>query len=316
MGCVFCPMRQHQFCPLCVRKLITHLTQYNDEVSLGAINDFNLAECVPLDGFATFAQIAEKSGISERLAERFLRHAMGNHIFTEDPAGHVRHTALSRLLATDTYLRDAVAMMGKDLKIAGMRVTDAVTKFGDSEEPTEAAFTLAYEPGVSLFDYMAKHSEKATRYGRSMKFFGSFESWDPKHLVNGYPWDLVDRSGAVLVDVGGGHGAMPIALASATQNLKFIVQDFEDTIRQGREALPEHLKSRVEFMPHDFFTEQPIKGADIYFMRWILHCWSDKYAIRILKGLIPAMKDGCKLILVDWLLKDGPETRLTEKYPR
>ena len=80
-----------------------------DEISLGAIYDYQLAKVVPLEGSATFAEIARASGrLSEDLVERFLRHAMGNHIFTEDPPGFVKHTASSRLLATDPELNDLI----------------------------------------------------------------------------------------------------------------------------------------------------------------------------------------------------------------
>lgn len=246
-----------------------------------------------------------------------MRHAMGNHVFTEHVAGHVSHTASSRLLATDPLLKETIAMMAKEIWQPELKVTDTVMRFGDSGEPTEAPFTLVYEPGVAMFDYLAKHPERAKNFGGAMKWYGNnFESWGLKHLVNGYSWHLVDRPGAVLVDVGGGQGAVPRALAPATKNIKFIVQDMADTIGHGRESLPEELKGRIEFMQHDFFAEQPVKGADVYFMRWILHDWSDKYAARILKGLVPAMKDGAKVVLFEWMLKDGPETRWTEKYPR
>ncbi|CAF9943820.1 MAG: hypothetical protein ALECFALPRED_001439 [Alectoria fallacina] len=289
---------------------------FSDEISLGAINDFSLADCVPLDGSATLAQIAAKSGLSERLVERFMRHAMGNHIFTENPPGQVRHTASSRLLATDPYLKDTIAMMVKEIWHPSTRVIDAVRQFHDSDEPTEAPFTLVNEPGVGMFEFLTKHPERARKFGGAMKWYGSFESWDLKHLVNGYSWDLIDRPGALFVDVGGGQGAVPKALGPATRDLKFVVQDMESTVADGERLLPEELKGRVEFMRHDFFTEQPVRGADVYFLRWILHDWSDKYAIRILKALVPAMRDGSKVVLFEWLLKDGPETDWTEKYPR
>ena len=204
-------------------------------------------------------------------------------------------------------------MTAKEIWPGATRVTDAVRQFGDSGEPTEAPYTLINEPGVTMWEYLAKHPERAKKFGGAMKFFGD---WSSNHLVNSYSWDLVDRPGAVVVDVGGGHGAVPKVLAPATKHIKFVVQDSEDEVTHGRKILPEDLKARVEFMQHDFFTEQPVKGANVYFMRWILHDWSDKYAIRILKAIAPAMKDGSKVVLAEWLLKDGPETKMTEKYPR
>ncbi|KAL8805329.1 MAG: hypothetical protein Q9182_002003 [Xanthomendoza sp. 2 TL-2023] len=55
-------------------------------------------------------------------------------------------------------------------------------------------------------------------------------------------------------------------------------------------------------MAHDFFQEQPIKGAEIYTLRWILHDWSDKYAARILRALIPALKPGAKVLVLESVL--------------
>ena len=59
--------------------------------------------------------------------------------------------------------------------------------------------------------------------------------------------------------------------------LKFVVQDREPVLRQAQttvwpEAYPDALESgRVSFMPHDFFQPNPVKGADIYWIRYILY---------------------------------------------
>lgn len=123
-----------------------------------------------VDIISVFAQIAETSCLSERLVECFLRHAMGNHIFTVYLPGHVQHTASSRLLATDPYLKDAIALMSIEIWQGATRVTDMVRQFGDSGEPTEAPFTLVNEPGVGMWEHLAKHSERAKRFGGAMKF--------------------------------------------------------------------------------------------------------------------------------------------------
>ena len=106
---------------------------------------------------------------AERLVECFLRHAIGNHIFTEYLPGHVQHTASSSLLATDPYLKDAIAMMSKEIWQCATRVTDMVRRFRDSGEPTKAPFTLVNEPGVGMWEHLAKHPERANRFGGAMK---------------------------------------------------------------------------------------------------------------------------------------------------
>lgn len=66
--------------------------------------------------------------------------------------------------------------------------------------------------------------------------------------------------------------------------------------------MPSDLDGRVSFMAHNFLTEQPTHGADVYFFRWIFHNWSDKYCIQILKNLIPALKPGAKIVINDNVL--------------
>ena len=149
-----------------------------------------------------------------------------------------------------------------------------------------------------------------------MRYYASLESWDLKHLVHGYPWPSLDYPGSTFVDVGGGQGWVPRALVSSTNDIEFIVQDLDDTIKDGKEILPQKIEHRIKFMQHDFFTEQPARMADVYFLRWILHDWSDKYALIILRSLVPALKEGARIILYERVLTERPETRLTEYQAR
>jgi SAM-dependent methyltransferase len=96
-----------------------------------------------------------------------------------------------------------------------------------------------------------------------------------------------------------------VALARKFPSISFIVQDLEPVIKEGQKNVPPDVKSRVSFVVHDFLTQQPVLGADVYFFRWILHNWSDKYSIKILRNLIPALKPGAKIIVSDGVLP-GP----------
>ena len=126
---------------------------------------------------------------------------------------------------------------------------------------------------------------------------------EPSHILNGFGWDSIGKG--TVVDVGGSHGSLSIAIAQKFPPLHCIVQDKPEVVKLGQESLPAHLVDRVSFMGHDFFTEQPVKNADIYVLRWILHDWSDKYATRILQALVPALKEGAKVVVVE-LVMPGP----------
>lgn len=104
-----------------------------------------------------------------------------------------------------------------------------------------------------------------------------------------------------MVDVGGNTGLVSQAIAKKHPSIKFIVQDRPEPIAEGMERLSPEFKDRITFMQHDFFQDQTI-AADVYLFRWILHDWSDKYAIKILRALIPALKGGAKVVLNEFVL--------------
>lgn len=62
---------------------------------------------------------------------------------------------------------------------------------------------------------------------------------------------------------------------------------------------PPELLSRIQFQAHDFYTPQPVKDADVYFFRWICHNQSDKYGIKMMQQLIPALKKGARIVIND-----------------
>jgi SAM-dependent methyltransferase len=115
-----------------------------------------------------------------------------------------------------------------------------------------------------------------------------------------YSWSELP-SNAVIVDVGGGKGFACRALAELHPRYRFIVQDLEGTVAAGKAQCPSGLleSGQIEFQVHDFFTPQTVEGADVYFFRAIFHDWPDKYCIKILQALTPAMKKGGRVVIQD-----------------
>jgi SAM-dependent methyltransferase len=129
-----------------------------------------------------------------------------------------------------------------------------------------------------------------------MEWHAVVPGFSPHHLVTAFPWDSGKKM--TVVDVGGGRGHISRALVEHNPNVNCIVQDAPEIVVLGQEALVgTELKSRITFQAHDFFEEQPVKGADVYLLRLVLHDWSDKYATKIIQSLIPALKPGAKLVI-------------------
>ena len=171
-------------------------------------------------------------------------------------------------------------------------------------------YNIAFNTEDAFFADLGKNLARAQRFADAMTLFSTDEGYSPRHLLENCAWANLGK--ATVVDIGGSHGVVCIALAKKFPSLHCIVQDRPETVKDGPVNVPPELAGRVTFSAHDFFTEQPIKDADVYFLRWILHDWSDKYCIRILRALIPALKKGARVILNEYVLPE-PGTILAYK---
>lgn len=127
-----------------------------------------------------------------------------------------------------------------------------------------------------------------------MKVFAESPGYDFSYILDHYDWASLGP--AKVVDLGGSRGHISMALARRFENLDMTVQDMEVMIQGAEADVPEELKARVNFMPHDFFAPQPIE-ADVFYCRWIFHNWPDKYALIMLRSLIPALKPSSRLLI-------------------
>lgn len=94
------------------------------------------------------------------------------------------------------------------------------------------------------------------------------------------------------------------------------VQDLGQVRPAFDAALPSDLADRVRFVEHSFFDPQPV-AADIYVLKMILHDWPQEECVRILRGLIPALRPGAKVILIEYIGGEGEgEGRDQTEVPR
>ncbi|KAL0937797.1 o-methyltransferase [Colletotrichum truncatum] len=294
---------------------------YQDSLSLQLINHFGLAKLVPIDGTITLAELQTKTPLDAVNLARVLRHGMTARIFREPSPGVIAHTAASRLLAEDQTLQDWVGYNLEDNFPASAHVLQALKAYPEATSLTRTGFNVAFntvdkEP---MFVTFGKDPARAKRFGGAMVSLTGGEGYEVRHLVDSYDFGDVDAKGGTLVDIGGSQGFVCVDLAKKWKNMKFVVQDLQKTIDSAPKPVSDdaQIAKRVEFMAHDFFTEQVVKNADVYFFRWIMHNYSTPYAVSILKNLVPAMKPGAKVVIKDHCLREpGQETPWDERIIR
>lgn len=321
---------------------------------LQVIYRFRLAQAVPLDGGATYTEIAKDTGLSQHRVASVIRQAMTNKIFHEDKRNHVVHTAMSAILVKDPVMWDWVGHFVEEAYPTSAKWTEAMVRYPNSQEPSESPFAVAFRNSApeGFFKYLADNNVPQARFFGAMKGVGTAPGLQHHHIANGYAWDKLGNATVVDVSlfpqstccnvllflagvlrncssnmrpcvtdqeqsqVGGSAGHVSIEIAKKFPNLSFVVQDFPHTVHQAEKTLPTELKGRVSYMPHDFFEPQPVHGR-AFLMRHICHDWSDKYSIKILQRIVPAMGADSKIIIVEnVVLPPGQYSFLEEKWTR
>ncbi|KAH9841295.1 putative O-methyltransferase, partial [Teratosphaeria destructans] len=173
-------------------------------------------------------------------------------------------------------------------------------QYGDDQpNPMQLVF------GQPYFDYLDSREEYQKAFDDSMaaRKFGTQFQWfelypAEQRLIQAHK----GNPEAVLVcDVGGGQGHSLARFRERYPHIRgrLVVQDLATSF-QGIKV-----PFGVEAMPHNFFDPQPVKGetegpgAHLYYMRHVLHDWSDKDCRAILGHIVQAMTTESRLLIED-----------------
>ena len=295
-----------------------HLSQHCASATLQVVLRYKIAHHVPLSGSTTYPAISDAVGncLTQALLERVIQHAMSFGLFAQTASGEVAHTSVSALLVNDPDLEAWLYLCSNVAYPAGAQLPKAFDQYGVSSEANEAAYSVSIGRKVGQFEHFREPDgrNEFEIFAKAMKGISAGGSYDVRHVVyGGYPWHTLEQGGSSLVvDVGGGPGHVAIALARKFPRLRFEVQDLPETVEVGARSCPEDLKSRFTFRAHDFFKTQPDHSLSenecvAYFARFILHDWSDKYALRILEPLAKALRPQDRVILNEVIVPEPGE---------
>jgi len=268
---------------------------------LQIIYRFRLAQLVPLQGMISFKDLAHECGILESDLRQVIRFAIVYHrCFQEPEKGMISHSAASKQLRESHDVQSGLGyMFDGNYQSFGRLCSALEQQKGQPKDISKTGWSLATGSDQSFFDDLQADAAMADRFQGALRFFtATVPGHSPQLLAENYPWrDLAP--GSVVVDVGGGDGSIARVIADLCPATKFVVQDQSRVIEVARQATD--IPSNIEFQVHDFFEPQPIHGAQVYLLRWILHDWPDNYAIRILKALIPGLQHGASVVINDYV---------------
>ncbi|KIL66636.1 hypothetical protein M378DRAFT_75009 [Amanita muscaria Koide BX008] len=266
--------------------------------------------------------IAAKTGIDAQKLGRCLRLLATHHIFRELKPEVFANTRWSTLYDTHKSVKEILAdpdhkfvhtngigslaahLLDDHFKASAFQWEatrdPAIGKGGD---PANAPFAVGITGGKDFWNWV-EHPDRAYIHRRfDVGMRGAQAMQSDNTTVIALDWKSLPKD-SLVVDVGGGVGSAALALARAHPHLKIIIQDRAPVIENGlqvwKKELPNALQSgRVQFQAHSFLTTQPQKNADVFFMKNILHDWSDEFSYKILKPLRDAATPKTRLVIVE-----------------
>ncbi|GFF57844.1 LOW QUALITY PROTEIN: sterigmatocystin 8-O-methyltransferase [Aspergillus udagawae] len=308
--------------------------QFHTSSAVRIAYNYKFAHAVPINGTATYAEIAEKVGLDRTLVERAIGALMGRRIFYQPSAGVVAHTRLSHMMATDENFNSFVGICFDNALVWSAHITDALLKWGCSEEPTETGFNIACRTDLNFWEHMRADKGLQERFSKGRAYLSANFS---KVAGSAGEFDWGGIGEAVVVEVrfaeipdnkweleltgpqiGGLQGHLSVGLAKKYPALRFVIQDTQEACEHAQESLPTELSQRIQFEHHDLFQPQSTRrGKVVYLLRSILHDWSDKYAAQILRAICLAMKPDDRLIVCEKILPEtGTVGTFAGRFPR
>ncbi|KAJ5384127.1 O-methyltransferase family 2 [Penicillium concentricum] len=179
-----------------------------------------------------------------------------------------------------------------------------------SEGVTKGPFQFAEKIDESIWSWFEQNPEKLDLCDTFMEgdrgARPSWLEWFPveQRLLGGAQADAE----TLMVDIAGGRGHDLAAFLERYPEVKgrLVLEDQPHVLKDSTIDT-----ERIEKLPFDLFKPQPIHGARIYYMKFILHDWSDEDNQTILTQLAGAMKQGySKLIIEEFVLADRDNAML------
>jgi hypothetical protein len=189
--------------------------------------------------------------------------------------------------------------------------------YANPADQKPAFFSFAENTDMGMFEWLEHHPEQQRIFQAYQTAKDGVSDFKLKPILErtlGQALAIRRAAGdppVLFVDVGAGEGRpLREVAASIPDQLagqgRIVTQDLPQVVTRAPES------ALVEAMGHDFFTPQPIRGACVYFLRAVLHNWSDAACVRILRHLLDAMEPYSRLVIVDLVMPPTASSRFLQ----
>jgi hypothetical protein len=248
-------------------------------------------------GPLTVSELAARVGAAPGPLSRLLSAAAVYGLVRKDDEGRYTLAPAADLLRSDaegSARGVAIGFLGPPHWQSAGRLEEVVR----SPDPVNPA-----GPG-GIYEYYGQHPEEAAWFARAM---GRVTGMMVDQLTQASFRPLASGR---IVDVGGSRGTLLAYLLRGLPDAHGVLMDRGEALTEATGYLAgAGVGGRVELVAGDFLREVP-PGGDLYVLSQILHNWDDDRARTIVRNCHRAGRPGSGLMVIDWVLPDGPEPSL------
>ncbi|KAI0405970.1 S-adenosyl-L-methionine-dependent methyltransferase [Xylaria palmicola] len=270
-------------------------------------SQLNVFDMVVKNGTISAAEIAKNVNADELLIRRLLRVLTASGYVAEEADGvygpthwtvHINSRLAQGMIK---FMYDAsmlpIAQGPNWLKESG---------YQNPVDPLHGMFQSANHTDMPTFKWLTVPENKEVWDNANTFFEGdrgsrpSWLSWFPakdRFFPGGHQQET-----PLLVDIAGGrgHDLLEFLAKYPDEPGPFVLQDLAPVL-DGALPLPPHVRKQA----FDLFSDSPVQGARIYFMKFILHDYNDEQCMLILQKAKASMIKGYSyLVINDFILPD------------
>jgi len=157
--------------------------------------------------------------------------------------------------------------------------------------------------GMPMFEYLDTDPELAQVFNDAMTGASAIAI---ESAVPAYDFG----SSKLIVDVGGGHGALLAAVLRQAPGARGVLFDLPQVVAGAGAAMTTAgVASRCDIQGGSFFESVPA-GGDTYLLKTVIHDWDDEKSLTILRNVRGAIAPDGTLLLFEMVLPEGAPAHL------
>lgn len=235
------------------------------------------------DGPRAIERLAEDTGSHPWALYRVMRALAGIGVFAEPAERTFALTPLSQALRSDApgSMRGMARWLGAE--------PEAWRAWGDLGLSVRTGKPACPE----VFDYFAANPAAGEVFDEAMT---SNSAATAQAVATAYDF----ANAGHVVDVGGGLGALLLAIRAAHPTLRATLFEVPHVVARARAALMGEA-DWLALAAGDFF-EGEVPAADTYLLKHVIHDWSDERAATILRRCGEQLRPGGRVLVIEHLL--------------